>query len=89
MADSLAGFAVIGSISSLAPGAEKVFSYSYTVQPGDIGHSYVVNSAILTYSFGDGISGTQYFQNVLGKKKSINVLGSAQYSDENSWFIGE
>ena len=67
VADSLAGFAVIGSVSSLAPGAEKVFSYSYTVQPGDIGHSYVVNSTILTFSFGDGISGTPRISTVYSK----------------------
>ncbi len=73
--DSLAGFATIGTLSSLAPGAEKAFNFSYTVQESDVGHPFVVNSAILTYAFGDGISGTPRISTVYSKLNGANPPG--------------
>ena len=35
----------------------------------------------------DGMSGSDYLKQVIGRKTSINVLGDAQYTDQNSWFI--
>ncbi len=43
-----------------------------------------------TYSLtNDGMSGNDYLKTVIGQKdaSTINVLGTAQYSDESSWFI--
>ena len=54
--DSLAGFAPIGTLSSLAPSGEKTFNYSYTVKESDIG--WVTNTAVINYTFGDNVSGT-------------------------------
>ena len=50
--------------------------------------SVVVNSQ--TYPLtNDGMSGDAYLKAVIGQKdaSSINVLGTAQYTDESSWFI--
>ncbi|MBP5680939.1 MAG: hypothetical protein J6X31_07825 [Bacteroidales bacterium] len=54
------------------------------------GEAIVVNGRSYNLT-NDGVSGSQYFQEVIGQKaaSTINVLGAAQYSDENSWFIGE
>ncbi|MBQ9409536.1 MAG: hypothetical protein IJU28_09150 [Clostridia bacterium] len=56
--DSLAGFAPIGTLASLAPGEEKTFTYSYTVKDSDLPFGWIYNSATVTYTFGDGIKGT-------------------------------
>ena len=56
--DSLAGFAPIDSAASLAPGETKMFTFAHVVTQEDIDAGYVVNSALVAYTFGGGISGT-------------------------------
>ena len=55
--DSLAGYAPIGTLASLAPGAEKSFNYSYTVKESDV-PGWLYNTAVVNYTFGDNVSGT-------------------------------
>ena len=56
--DSLSGDTPIGTVDSLAPGEKKEFTFSYTVTQDDIDHHWVVNMALLNYTFGDNIGGT-------------------------------
>ena len=49
--DSLAGFAPIGEATGLEPGAERPFEYVYTVTQADIDRGYVVNRAMMRYSY--------------------------------------
>ena len=61
--DSLAGLVPIDSAESLAPGEEKSFTYSHTVTQEELKQHWAVNSAVITYTFGDGIPGTPRFTN--------------------------
>ncbi|MBQ3763115.1 MAG: Cna B-type domain-containing protein [Clostridia bacterium] len=56
--DSLNGDTPIGTVDSLAPGEEKEFTFSYMVTQDDIDHHWVVNMALLNYTFGENIGGT-------------------------------
>ena len=74
LTDSLAGFTPIATLDSLAPGAMKTFTYTYTVQESDAAHPFLVNSAILTYSIG-GISGTPQISTVYSKLHGTTPAG--------------
>ncbi|MBR5010293.1 MAG: hypothetical protein IKY06_06590 [Clostridia bacterium] len=63
--DSLAGFAPIGTLASLAPNEEKTFDYSYMVKEEDIPYQWIYNSATVTYTFGDNIKGTPRTSNTV------------------------
>ena len=63
LTDSLAGFEPIDTAEVLAPGGKLSFSYAHTVTEEDLAAHWVVNSAVLTYTFGDGIPGTPRFTN--------------------------
>ena len=74
LTDSLAGFTPIATLDSLAPGAMKTFTYTYTVQESDAAHPFLVNSAILTYSIG-GVSGTPQISTVYSKLQGTDPAG--------------
>lgn len=63
LCDSLAGFAPIGSLASLAPGKSHSFAFKYKVTQSNVDHGFAINSATLTYTFGDGIPGTPMSSN--------------------------
>ena len=74
LTDSLAGFTPIATLDSLAPGAMKTFTYTYTVQESDAAHPFLVNSAILTYSIG-GVSGTPQISTVYSRLQGTDPAG--------------
>lgn len=79
--DSLAGFTPIATAASLAPGDSVTFPYSYTVTQADIDdYGYVKNSALVTYTFGGGITGTPVNSNpvyvIAGKDGKIPGPGT-------------
>ena len=86
--DSLAGFAPIDGAASLAPGETKMFTFAHVVTQEDIGAGYVVNSAIVTYTFGGGISGTPVNSNpvyvIAGKDGKIPDPGKTGDPDGNT-----
>ncbi len=75
--DSLAGFKPIASAASLAPAGSVDFKFSYTITQKDIDRGYVVNAAIVLYTFGSGIHGTPVVSNLVYVK-----------AGENGWIPG-
>ena len=72
--DSLAGFAPIGTLASLAPGEEKSFTYSYTVKDSDLPFGWVYNSATVTYTFGDNVKGTPKTSDTVQSKVGDDIF---------------
>ena len=75
LTDSLAGFTPIATLDHLAPGAMETFAYTYTVQGRDADHPFLVNSAILTYSTGDGIPCTPLISTVSSRLPGTDPSG--------------
>ena len=61
--DSLAGFEPIATAESFAQGETLKFEYSTVVTDEEITKAYAVNSAVVTFTYGDGNSATPRFSN--------------------------
>ena len=61
--DSLAGFEPIATAESLAQGETRQFRYSAVVTDEEITKAQAVNSAVVTFTYGDGNSATPRFSN--------------------------
>ncbi len=78
VADSLNGFAPIGTAASIAPGAEVAFQFIHKVTQPDIDAGWVTNSATVTYTFDGGKPGTPQKSNEVKVKagdKEDNITG--------------
>ena len=61
--DSLAGIKPIDGAASIAPGAEKTFTFIYFITQEDVNAVWVVNTAGLEYTYNGGIKGTPMMSN--------------------------
>ena len=61
--DSLAGFEPIATAESFAQGETLKFEYSAVVTDEEITKAQAVNSAVVTFTYGDGASATPRFSN--------------------------
>ena len=61
--DSLAGFEPIATAESFAQGETLKFEYSTVVTQDELDKAYAINSAVVTFTYGDGASATPRFSN--------------------------